>query len=184
MAIDAKKLTYDDFLKLPEIKRRFEVVDGELFYMSPSPTPQHQRVSRNLFRLLDGFVVGHSLGEVLYAPLDVLVQREPLRTRQPDILYVSAERQSIIGSQHVEAGPDLVVEVLSPGNTGVDMEAKLADYWTLGVYECWLVSPEGRTVEVLRHATSGFERAGLYGVGDTLISRVLPGLRINVADTW
>lgn len=184
MAIDAKKLTYADFLQLPETTRRFEVVDGELLYMSPSPTPQHQRVSRNLFRLLDGYVVAHALGEVLYAPLDVLVQREPLRTRQPDLLYVRAERQHIIGPQHVESGPDLVVEILSPGNTRVDMEAKLEDYRTLGVHECWLVSPEGRTVEVLRLATSGFARTGLYGVGDALISSVLPDLRINVTDIW
>jgi Uma2 family endonuclease len=184
MAIDAKKLTYEDFLKLPETTRRFEVVDGELLYMSPSPTPQHQRVSRNLFRLLDGFVTGQAVGEVLYAPIDVLVQREPLRTRQPDLLYVSTERQSIIGSQHIEAGPDLVVEILSSGNARVEMEAKLEDYWSLDVQECWRVSPEGRTVEVLQHTTSGFARTGLYGVGDTLISSVLPDLRINVANIW
>ena len=184
MAIDEKKLTYEDFLKLPETKRRFEVIDGEPLIMSPGPTPHHQMMSRNLFRLLDGFVVSHTLGEVLYAPLDVLIRREPLRTRQPYILYVSAERQSIIGNQHIEGGPELALEILSPSNTRADVEEKLKDYWTIHVQECWLVSPEGRTIEVLRYATHGFERMGLYGMGDVLISAVLPQLRVNVADIW
>ncbi|MCI0529774.1 MAG: Uma2 family endonuclease, partial [Nitrospira sp.] len=84
MSMETKRLTYEEFLELPEIKGRYEVVDGELIYMTPGPTPKHQFNSRNLFRWLDRFVVSHELGEVLYAPLDVLVQQKPLRTRQPD----------------------------------------------------------------------------------------------------
>lgn len=80
MAIDTKKLTYEAFLKLPETKRRYDVIDGELLFMSPSPTPHHQRILRNLFRLVDRFVTGHNLGEVLYAPLDILIRRDPLRS--------------------------------------------------------------------------------------------------------
>ena len=62
---------------------------------------------------------------------------------------------------HIEGGPDLVVAILSPANTRADMEEKLSDYWVIQVQECWLVSPEARTVEVLQPAESGFERRGL-----------------------
>jgi Uma2 family endonuclease len=184
MVIDTKKLTYEAFLKLPETKRRYEVVDGELLFMSPSPTPQHQRISRTLFILLYRFVTEHNLGEVLYAPLDILIRRDPLRTRQPDLLFVSQQRQGIIGSQHIEGGPDLVVEVLSPANTRAEVQNKLQDYWTIQVQECWLVSPEARTVEVLRRAAQEFERASLYGMGDVLTSSILPGFRLEIADIW
>jgi Uma2 family endonuclease len=75
-----------------------------------------------------------------------------------------------------------VVEVLSASNTRANVEEKLEDYSTIQVQECWLVSPEGRTVEVLRYAAHGFERTELYGMGDVLLSAVLPELRVNVAD--
>jgi Uma2 family endonuclease len=64
------------------------------------------------------------------------------------------------------------------------MEAKLADYWSIQVQECWLVSPEARTVEVLHHAASGFARTGLYGMGDVMVSRILPELRLHVESLW
>lgn len=184
MAIDTQKLTYEEFLQLPETKQRYEVIDGELRFMSPGPTTQHQRILRNLFLLLYRFVETHSLGEVLFAPLDILIRRAPLRTRQPDLLFVSQQRQGIIGNQHIESGPDLVVEILSPSHTRASVEEKLDDYWTIQVQECWLVSPEAGTVEVLRHAPHGFERAGLYGRGDEITSAVLPELRVLVADIW
>lgn len=184
MAISTKNVTYEEFLQLPETKQRCEIIDGELRYMSPAPTPQHQIVTRNLFRLLDRFVTAHGLGEVLFAPVDVLIRRAPLRTRQPDLLFVSQQRHAIIGSQHIQGGPDLIVEILSPANTRADVEEKLRDYWAIQVQECWLVSPEARTVEVLRPAGSGFARTGLYGMGDTITSGTLPELRVHVADIW
>jgi Uma2 family endonuclease len=97
---------------------------------------------------------------------------------------VSQQRQGIIGSQHIEGGPDLVVEVLSPANTRSEVQNKLQDYWAIQVQECWLVSPEARTVEVLRHAAQGFERASLFGMGDVLTSSLLPELRLEVEDIW
>jgi Uma2 family endonuclease len=184
MAISLKNLTYEDFLHLPEIKQRYEVIDGALGYMSPAPTPQHQMVARNLFRLVDRWITERGLGELLFAPVDVLIQRAPLRTRQPDLLFVSQQRHAIIGSQHIEGGPDLIIEILSPANTRADVEEKLSDYWAIQVQECWLVSPEARTVEVLQSAEKGFERIGLYGMGDTITSDILPELRVQVAEIW
>jgi Uma2 family endonuclease len=150
--------------------------------MSPAPTPGHQRLLRNLFRRLDQFVQTHDLGEVLFAPLDVLIRRDPLKARQPDMLFINKHRTDIIGRQFIEGGPDLAVEILSPANTRLEIEAKLDDYWRIQVQECWMVSPEGMTIEVLRRGDQGFERAGLFGVGDLINSEVLPGFRLRVED--
>lgn len=184
MVISLKNVTYEEFLHLPETRQRCEVIDGELRYMSPAPTPQHQMVARNLFRLVDRFVTERGLGELLFAPVDVLIQRAPLRTRQPDLLFVSQQRRAIIGNQHIEGGPDLIVEILSPANTRADVEEKLGDYWAIHAQECWLVSSEVRTVEVLQPGEHGFERLGLHGMGDTITSHMLPELRVQVADIW
>jgi Uma2 family endonuclease len=87
--IGTKKLTYETFLTLPETKQRYEVIDGEMCLMSPSPTPEHQRIVLNLSLLLAPFVREHQLGELFVAPLDVLITRTPLQTRQPNLLFVS-----------------------------------------------------------------------------------------------
>ena len=80
MTLQTERLTYEEYLNGPEIKARYDIVDGGLI-MSPRPTTEHQKVLRQFFRMLDRFVTEHQLGEVLFAPLDVLVKRTPLRTR-------------------------------------------------------------------------------------------------------
>ena len=56
MALEVKKLlTFEDYLLMPEIKQRYEIIDGEL-RMSPAPTPMHQWIIANLFQALNAFV--------------------------------------------------------------------------------------------------------------------------------
>ncbi len=64
------------------------------------------------------------------------------------MLYVSNENSGILGDR-INGGPELVVEILSPGNSRAKIEGKLADCAHIGVGECWLVAPEGQTIEVL-----------------------------------
>ena len=182
MTLETKRLTYEDYLKGPEIKQRYDIIDGEMI-MAPSPNLQHQQILGQLHFLVRQFLAEHNIGQVLFAPLDVVVQREPLRIRQPDLLFVSNERANIL-DQIVKGAPDLVVEVLSPGNTRGEMESKLADYAGLGVRECWLVSPEAMTVEVLKLDKESWQRASLGGVGDHISSDVLEGLELEVSQLF
>ena len=178
MSTQIKRLTYDEYLQGPEIKARYDIVDGVMI-MAPAPTVDHQKILRQLFRSLDQFVSQRQLGDVLFAPLDVVVRREPLQTRQPDLLFISNQRSAIIG-QMVEGAPDLVAEVLSPSNTRSDIEDKLEDYAGLGVQECWLISPEARSVEVLELAEGNWTRLALSGLGDQVQSNVLSELTLTV----
>ncbi|MCH7745138.1 MAG: Uma2 family endonuclease [Chloroflexi bacterium] len=182
MTLETKRLTYEDYLKGPEIKQRYDIIDGEMI-MAPSPNLQHQRILRKLFLQVHRFVSEHQSGEVFFAPLDVVVRREPLRIRQPDLMFVSNDRANILG-QIVEGAPDLVVEVLSPGNSRGEMESKLADYAQLGVREYWLVSPEAMTVEVLELDEGAWQRASLSGAGDHVSSEVLQGLELEVSQLF
>ena len=182
MSTQTKRLTYREYLKTPEIKARYDIVDG-VMTMAPAPTVTHQRILLRLVRLLDQFVSEQQLGEVLLAPVDVIIGREPLHTRQPDLLFVSNERASILGDQ-VEGAPDLIVEILSPSNTRSDLEAKLSDYATLGVSECWLVSPEARSVEILGLTEGSWVRLGISGLGEQVQSQVLPELDLAVVQLF
>lgn len=119
MAVDLKHLTYETYLTLPEMQQRYAILDGEIV-MAAALNPLHQTVVLELAIRLAAFVRERQLGRVFVAPLDVLIRREPLRTRQPDLMSITQERRAIIGQQVIEGRPDLVIEVLSPGARSVD----------------------------------------------------------------
>jgi Uma2 family endonuclease len=179
MTLQTRHLTYEEYLKSPETMQRYEIVDGELI-MPPAPTYEHQSVLKRLFLQVNQFVVQQDWGDVAFAPVDVLIQQVPLRTRQPDLLVIRKERLAIIGP-YVDGAPDLAAQVLSPSNNRADLNEKLADYYRLGVSECWLVSPEASSVEVLVRGEADWQRLGLYGLGDTIRSGILEGLELPVA---
>ena len=179
MTTTGTKLTYEEYLETPETMVRCEIVDGEMVVAGPSL--YHQMISGNIHDPLRAFVRGNTLGVVVFAPVDVVVQQEPLRVRQPDLLFVSNERAEILGDR-IEGGPDLVVEIISPSNTWSDIEGGLADYATIGVRECWLVYPQIRAAEVLRLNDGEWRRVYIRGAGENLESAVLPGLELSIAD--
>ena len=174
-----KKITLADYLLMPEINHPYEIIDGEMM-PSPAPVPAHQRMNWNIAVPLGEYVHRNELGMVLYAPLDVVIQRHPLRTRQPDVLFFRKDKLSgtdfdaIEDLQILEIAPDLVIEVLSPSDTKKVLSGKIADYQRIGVKECWLVSRESRSVEVLRLTTEKSEPLDLFGLGETVRSEVLP----------
>ena len=173
------RLTYEQYLETPETMVRCEVVDGEVIVAGPSL--YHQMISGNINDPLRAFVRENRLGYVVFAPVDVIVQRDPLRVRQPDLLFVSNERADILGDR-IEGGPDLVVEIISPSNTRAEIESKLADYASINVRECWLVYPQIHAAEVLRLEGGEWQRAYIRGSGERLDSVVLPGLEPNISD--
>ena len=189
MSTTARKLTFDEWLRLPETRQRYEIVDG-VMCMPPGANLNHQVISQRLNRQLDGFVHSRGLGLVLTAPLDVLIQREPLRTRQPDILYLSAPKapgdrlEDIAGIAFLELAPDLAIEILSSSNTAPYMETKLRDYQRIGVTECWLFNPVPRTASVIDLTGDAPRTAAVFGVDDTLTSDLLPGFELSLREVF
>ena len=177
------RLTYEEYLKEPESMLRYEIVDGEVI-MSAAPHIDHQTRLGNLTEPVRRFVRENKLGRVWFAPVDIIVQREPLRTRQPDLLFISSEGAAIIQDGRVHGGPDLVVEILSPGNSRAHVEGKLADYARLGVRECWLVAPPGHTVETLQLDGGQWRRLAIRGVGENVETAVLQGLELPVSEIF
>ena len=141
-----KKLTYQDYLDIPdEPGYRFEILDGMLV-KEPSPSVMHQRTSRNLQRILeDYFWHVDPQGEIFNAPLDVT----PLdfNVVQPDVFYVSGEQQSIVKDNRVDGPPALVVEILSPSTSRKDRLQKMRVYQEAQVKHYWLVNPQEKTLE-------------------------------------
>jgi len=177
-AVTAKKLTYDDYVDLPEDGNRYEIIDGEL-YVNPSPNTKHQRVLGRLFIALSAFVDAHDLGEVFMAPLDVVMSRNDVV--QPDVLFVSSERSSVLTKANVQGAPDIAIEVLSDGTRRTDETTKLARYEQFGVREYWLVDPDDDSIRILRLSGRKFER---IIVGGNITSPLLPGFSLGLRDLF
>ena len=180
MAQSRLKYTVDDYLRVSETsKERYELIDGEL-HVAPSPSFWHQKTSKRLLYEIDRFVEDRKLGELVYAPLDVILS--PVDVLQPDLLFISNEWQGVITERGaIHGAPDLVVEILSPSNSSNDLTIKRAKYEAHGVREYWIVDPELETVQVLSLGDAGrFESAGLVGAGEKAVSKLLQGFEVEV----
>src|SRR3990172_6216810 len=110
--------TYQDYLDMPDDVKRYQVIDGDLI-MTPAPTTAHQFVSGNLAMELRQYVKKNNLGFVLCAPTDVVL--DDTNVFQPDILFISNERKSIIKHENIQGAPDLIIEILSPATGYYDL---------------------------------------------------------------
>ncbi|RKY85900.1 Uma2 family endonuclease [candidate division KSB1 bacterium] len=124
------KLTYDDYLSLPNDGCRYEIIKGEL-YMSPAPSTDHQSFLLNLATQLHLINEEARLGKLFLAPTDVILS-----------FIDKIAQKNIVGS------PDLGVEIISETTHKVDRELKKQLYQTYGVREYWLVDLNTRRVEV------------------------------------
>lgn len=172
------KLTYEDYCLLPDDGRRHEIIDGE-HYVNPSPNTRHQRISRKIALAIATFVEPRGLGEVFYAPYDVLLSG--INIVEPDIVYVSAERSHIITDANIQGAPDLVVEILSAGNRKYDEVVKFKLYDALGVAEYWIVDPDREIVKIYRQSTAGYEQAPS---GDAVTTPLLPGFSLTLREIF
>jgi Uma2 family endonuclease len=171
------RLTYDDYCRMPPGRQRYELIGGAIRVV-PSPSVSHQELSGRLFMDLAGWVKDHGLGKVYDAPLDVVLSEYDVV--QPDLLYVSRDRLSIIKEANIWGAPDLVVEILSPSTTKWDREIKREVYARFGVRELWLVDPQARSIEVATLKDGALLTLQSYCVGTTLASPLLPGFALDV----
>ena len=177
----AVKLTYEDYCAAPD-DERYELLDGDLI-MVPAPNIKHQVVSGKIYTPLSQFIENQALGTLLYAPCDVLFSDN--NVVQPDLLFVSREREHLLrDGQKVQGPPDLVVEILSPSTVDRDRGKKLALYGRHGVTEYWLVDPVAETIQTHRLQGEILVPTRTFGREETLRSALLVGLELRLDDIF
>jgi Uma2 family endonuclease len=179
MAISTK-FTHADLLVMPDDGKRREIIDGEL-YVTPSPRFSHQATSARLFRGMDRYLDREPIGEVYYAPLDVIFGEHDVV--EPDIIFVLKEHRQIL-QDWVRGAPDLVVEILSPTTKTIDRGPKLKAYARYGVTEYWIVDPVERAVEIYRLTPTGYQLARSFSEEESLSSPMLPGFELQVVSLF
>ncbi|HLH22141.1 MAG TPA: Uma2 family endonuclease [Chloroflexota bacterium] len=170
-----------DIWDTPDDGKRYEVIDGEL-YVTPPPKWGHQRGLSKLHIHLGGWVYGNGLGEIVEAPVGVVLDEH--NGVQPDLIYISRERLGIISERGVEGAPDLLVEVLSPSTLARDRGVKMRRYAAAGVPHYWQLDPGSETLEAYRLTEQGYELAGRYDPGSVFRPELFPGLEIPIDDLW
>jgi Uma2 family endonuclease len=179
-----RKLTYQDYVEIPEDLQRHEILDGE-HYVSPSPSMTHQRIAGRLHLKLATFVEAHELGDVFFAPFDVLLS--PHDIAQPDLLFIARANLDILTDLNVQGAPNLVIEILSDSTRRTDETVKLRRYGLLGVEEYWIFDSRRKAVRVFRRSEpDGFDdpREHTAAAGQVLTSPLLPGLEIALGEIF
>ena len=182
--VTTTKLTYQDYLDAPG-DQRYELIDGELILVA-SPNMDHQDVSMKLGYRMYSYVEENGLGWVSHAPLDVLLADNDTVTDvvQPDLLFVSREREQIRTPANIRGAPDFVVEILSPSSARRDWQYKRNLYARHGVKEYWIVDPSNRIVYVMLLTDGVLEIESTYTEGDTVASVTLKGFSIDVDEIF
>lgn len=172
------QITYDDYKTLPEQGPRYQVIEGELI-MTPAPNLRHHRIVWALGNALYNHVEAQALGLVVGSPVDMILTAT--NVFQPDLVYLSHARKSLMAEEGIRGAPDLCVEVLSPSTAAQDRDVKRKLYARFGVVELWLVDPETRTVELFRLQENPGEAAARFAETETLRSALLPGFEAPLA---
>jgi Uma2 family endonuclease len=160
---------------------RYEIIDGELF-VTRSPHHKHQQVTGRIFAVLDDWSLASGLGEASIMPGLVFSDSDNVA---PDVVWISDERLAQVQDEagHFRGAPELVVEVLSPGQANEDRDrlAKLKLYSTQGVREYWIVDRIAQRVEVYRRDQAQLVLVATLLMGDVITSPLLPNFACNVA---
>ncbi len=164
--------------------KRYEIIDGDLF-VTRAPHIRHQSAAGKLHVRLDLWSEQTGLGTALEAPGIIFT---PTDAVIPDVIWISHPRlaNGIDESGHLTVAPELIVEILSPGdrNEQRDKEVKLKLYSLHGVQEYWIVSWQQQTLEIYRRSHAQLQLVSTLLVGDTLTSPLLPEFSLPIAQIF
>jgi Uma2 family endonuclease len=162
-AKEAIRYSYQDYLTFPD-DFRCEIINGQVYDMSPSPTPRHQMISGKIYRLIGNHLEeqAHTC-QVFDAPLDVVIAAD--QVVQPDVFIVCDRRK--IERTHVSGAPDVIFEITSPSTSLKDRREKMELYERSGVAEYFIIDPDAGFIEKYMSIDGKYGRVGIYAENAT-----------------
>ncbi len=177
-----KTYTYADYLKWT-FDERLELIKGKIFTMSPAPGSVHQRLSFRLTLWIGNYLEGKPC-ELFSAPFDVRLVRRSVDDKdiitvvQPDICVICDPKK--VDAKGCIGAPDIVVEILSPGNNKTELQNKYEVYEEAGVLEYWIIHPVEKTFTKYILTDGNFQPSRILTIGDEVTTTILPGLVISL----
>lgn len=180
-----KTYNYADYLTW-KIKERVELFKGKIMQMSPAPASKHQRLSRIIGTSLINFLEKQPC-EVFYAPFDVRLERTVDNKKvqsvvQPDICVICDATK--IDERGCSGAPELMIEILSPGNSKKEMKQKFELYQEAGVLEYWIVQPSEEVIWQYVLENGEFINRKPIIVDDSIKSAVIEGFELPLTKVF
>jgi Uma2 family endonuclease len=181
-----KTYTYADYLKWT-FDDRLELIKGKIFKMTPTPGSAHQRLSLRLSRRVGNYLEGKKC-EIFSAPFDVRISRrsesdkEVITVVQPDICVICDPAK--VDDRGCIGAPDIVVEILSPGNNKKELTNKYEVYEETGVLEYWIIHPYEKTFMKYTLLKGVFQASRLLTMGDEVTTPILPGFVLSLDELF
>ncbi len=179
--------SYADYMRF-EFEERLEIIKGYIFEMSPAPSRLHQKLSGRIYVPIYNALNGHKC-EVYSAPFDVRLakktqeDKEVFTVVQPDIVVVCD--QTKLDKRGCIGAPDIVVEILSPGNNKKELINKYEVYEEAGVKEYWIVSPSEKTFfRYILDDKGKFQPTKLLTVGEKVTTPIMPGFLLVLEEVF
>jgi len=177
--------SYADYLRW-DFEEIVELIKGKVFKKAAAPNRKHQEVSMNLSRTLGGFLKGHKC-KVYAAPFDVRLSKDPDFKKidsviQPDISVICDP--SKLDDKGCFGAPDLIVEILSPSNSRVELQNKFELYEEFGVREYWIIHPVECSLLIYTLVGGKYQASRLFTSGDKIRSTVLPGFELDLEEVF
>lgn len=177
--------TYWDYLKW-QFDERVELIRGKIFKMSPAPGSNHQGINMNLSRLVAN-VFWDKTCRVYHAPFDVRLpipnDKKDTTVVQPDLCII-CDLEKMADKRGCNGAPDLVMEILSPGNSKHEVKTKFELYEESGVKEYWIIYPSERTIVIYKLDNGKFIGIQPFSEGMIIQSPLFPELKIDVDDIF
>ncbi|MFB4213383.1 Uma2 family endonuclease [Shouchella sp. JSM 1781072] len=186
MSIPQKKntYTYKQYQDLNE-DTQFEVIDGTIYNMSPSPNVKHQEIAMQLSVEFGSFLRGKTCKA--YYELDVCLTDEEDEKKitewvKPDLIVVcdpdKRKANKIIGS------PDIAIEILSKSTLKLDKMIKFHHYQKAGIHQYWIVDPVYESIDVFILKNGVYQKEGTYANDDVLSVPSFEGFDIHMKDLF
>jgi Uma2 family endonuclease len=178
---------YANYLKWA-FDERVEIVKGRLFKMTPAPSRIHQKISWAVSRVISKYLDGKKC-EAYTAPFDVRLPRKSKEDKeiftvvQPDMCVICDP--SKLDDRGCIGAPDIVVEILSPGNNKKELQNKYEVYEESGVKEYWIVWPEHKTfLKYTLNVNGKYQPSRVMTVGEEVDTPILPGFVLKLEEVF
>ncbi|MDJ0801119.1 MAG: Uma2 family endonuclease [Calothrix sp. MO_167.B12] len=173
------QLTLEEFLALPSGDVTYEFVNGEAVpkYSNDEMSPKffHSTIQKALLILLDQCLQNQGRVEVEWAVKLKLDHQDWVPV--PDLTYVSYNLLSAdwLEDEACPVTPELVIEIISPGQTFGEMTEKATDYLKAGILWVWVVDTKARIITVFAPSSLPVT----YRENQVISDKKLPGLEIT-----
>ncbi|MNS51052.1 hypothetical protein D3C72_837160 [compost metagenome] len=155
--------------------------------MSPAPSRAHQKLSMNISGQLWNFL-RHQSCQVFSAPFDVRLPRKSKNDKdvitvvQPDVCVICDPKK--LDDRGCIGAPDIVIEILSPGNNDKELRNKYEVYEESGVKEYWIISPQNKTFFRYTLVDGNYQASKLMITGDVIETPILPGFQLDLTELF